>query len=35
MKTHKVAREVKEQILNRIKNEGVSIAQAAEEEDQL
>lgn len=31
MKTHKIAREVKEQILNRIKNEGVSIAQAAEE----
>jgi transposase-like protein len=29
MKTHKIAREVKEQILNRIKNEGVSIAQAA------
>jgi len=31
MKTHKVTREVKEQILNRIKNEGVSISQAAEE----
>jgi transposase-like protein len=31
MKIHKVAREVKEQILNRIKNEGVSIAQAATE----
>lgn len=31
MKTHKVAREVKEQILNRIKNEGISISQAAEE----
>jgi transposase-like protein len=31
MKIHKVAREVKEQILNRIKNEGVSIAKAAEE----
>lgn len=29
MKIHKVAREVKEQILNRIKNDGVSIAQAA------
>lgn len=29
MKTHKIAREVKEQILNRIKNDGVSIAQAA------
>jgi transposase-like protein len=31
MKIHKVAREVKEQILNRIKNEGVSISQAATE----
>jgi len=31
MKKHKVAREVKEQILNRIKNEGVSISQAAED----
>lgn len=31
MKIHKIAREVKEQILNRIKNEGVSIAQAATE----
>lgn len=31
MKSHKVAREVKEQILNRIKNEGVSVSQAAEE----
>lgn len=29
MKNHKIAREVKEQILNRIKNEGVSIAEAA------
>lgn len=31
MKIHKVAREVKEQILNRIKNEGVPIAEAATE----
>ncbi|MEK7081693.1 MAG: transposase [Patescibacteria group bacterium] len=31
MKTHKIAREVKEQILNRIKNDGVSIAQAAQD----
>lgn len=29
MKIHKVAREVKEQILNRIKNDGISISQAA------
>jgi transposase-like protein len=29
MKKHKVAREVREQILNRIKNDGVSISQAA------
>lgn len=29
MKKHRVAREVKEQILNRIKNEGVSVVQAA------
>lgn len=29
MKKHKVAREVREQILNRIKNEGISISQAA------
>lgn len=31
MKKHRVAPEVKEQIINRIKNEGVSIAQAATE----
>lgn len=29
MKKHKVAREVRDQILNRIKNDGVSISQAA------
>jgi transposase-like protein len=28
---HRVAREVKEQIITRIKNEGVSVAQAAKE----
>lgn len=31
MKKHRVTREVREQIINRIKNEGVSITQAAEE----
>jgi len=31
MKKFKVAREVKEQILNRIKNEGVTVADAAKE----
>ncbi|MBE7499000.1 MAG: transposase [Verrucomicrobiales bacterium] len=31
MKKHKIAPEIKEQILNRIKNEGVSVAQAAQE----
>jgi len=28
---HRVAREVKDQIINRIKNEGVSVAQAAKD----
>ena len=31
MKHHKIAPEVKEQIINRIKNEGVSVAQAAKD----
>lgn len=31
MKKHRIAKEVKEQILNRIKNEGVTVAQAAKE----
>ena len=31
MKKHRIAPEVKEQILNRIKNEGVSVVQAAKE----
>lgn len=31
MKKHKVAPEVKEQIINRIKNEGVSVAQVAKD----
>lgn len=31
MKKHKVAREVKEQIINRIKNNGLTVAQAATE----
>ena len=31
MKKYRIAPEIKEQILNRIKNEGVSIAKAAEE----
>lgn len=30
-KNHKTAPDVKEQILNRIKNEGISVAKAAEE----
>lgn len=29
MKRHKIAPEIKEQIINRIKNEGVSVVQAA------
>jgi transposase-like protein len=31
MKKHKIAPEVKEQIINRIRNEGVSVAQAAKD----
>lgn len=31
MKKHRTAPEVKEQIINRIKNEGVSVAQAAKD----
>ena len=31
MKRHKVAPEIKEQIINRIKNEGVSVVQAAKD----
>jgi len=31
MKRHKIALEVKEQIINRIKNDGVSVVQAAKE----
>ena len=31
MKKHRIAPEVKEQIINRIKNDGVSVAHAAEE----
>jgi transposase-like protein len=31
MKRHKIALDVKEQIINRIKNEGVTVAQAAKE----
>jgi transposase-like protein len=31
MKRHKIAPELKEQIINRIKNEGVSVAQAAKD----
>jgi len=31
MKKYRIAPEVKEQIINRIKNEGVSVAQAAKE----
>lgn len=31
MKKHRIAREVKEQIINRIKNEGVSVVEAAKE----
>ncbi len=31
MKKHKIAPEVKEQIINRIKNEGVSVVQAAKD----
>ena len=31
MKKHRIAPEIKEQIINRIKNEGVSVSQAAGE----
>jgi transposase-like protein len=31
MKKHRIAPEVKEQIINRIKNEGVSVAQASKD----
>lgn len=31
MKNHRIAPEVKEQILNRIKNDGISVSQAAKE----
>lgn len=31
MKTHKIAPEVKEQIINRIKNDGVTVAQASKD----
>ncbi len=31
MKKYKIAKEVREQILNRVKNEGVSVADAAKE----
>lgn len=31
MKKHRIAGEVKEQIINRIKNEGVTVAEAAKE----
>jgi len=31
MKGHRVSREVKEQIINRIKNEGVSVVQASKD----
>lgn len=31
MKKYRIAPEVKEQIINRIKNDGVSVAQAAKE----
>jgi transposase-like protein len=31
MKKHRIAPEVREQIINRIKNDGVSVAQAAKE----
>jgi transposase-like protein len=31
MKTHRIAPELKEQIINRIKNDGVSVAQAAKD----
>lgn len=31
MKKHRIAPEVKEQIINRIKNEGISVAQAAKD----
>jgi len=31
MKNHRIAPDVEEQIINRIKNEGVSVAQAAKE----
>lgn len=31
MKRHKIAPEIKEQIINRIKNEGITVVQAAKE----
>ncbi|OYV27286.1 MAG: hypothetical protein B7W98_02080 [Parcubacteria group bacterium 20-58-5] len=31
MKNHRIAQDVKEQIINRIKNDGVSVAQAAKD----
>jgi transposase-like protein len=31
MKTHKISLELKEQIINRIKNEGISVAQAVKD----
>ena len=31
MKNHRIAPEIKEQIINRIKNEGVTVAQAAKD----
>lgn len=31
MKTHKIARDLKEQIIGRIKNEGVTVVQAAKD----
>lgn len=31
MKKHRVSKEVKEQIINRIKNDGITVAQAASE----
>lgn len=31
MKKHRVSKEVKEQIINRIKNDGITVAQAAQE----
>lgn len=31
MKKHRIAREVREQVINRIKNDGVSVAEAAKD----